>query len=689
MNYIPSVNIENGLPEDFHYIVTPNTEAVWGNIIDSFNSGFHSFSIIGTYGTGKSSFLAAIERELISNSNRLIKNKDVFPCKKYEFLKIVGDYNSLSSLLAQKLGLKAYASSEDVLKSFNDYYNKLKREDKILFLVVDEFGKILEHAAANNPEQELYFLQKIAEYVNFGTHNIIFITTLHQNFSTYSYKLSETQRNEWNKVKGRFKEVVFVEPVEQLLSLTALPTQLNKTFTAATKTAKENIKELYLLAKQYKITTPEFEFETASKFYPLDPISSVCLTYSMQRYGQNERTLFSFLASKDRFSLSTFRPEENRTYNLADVHDYIIFNFFTFLSEANADSMDWRAIRIAIERIESGIVPSEMVDGCLAIVKSIGLLSLFCRNITIDNNLLSEYAIRALGIVNPASYIEKLTVLKIIRYASYKAQYILFEGTDIDIESELYKAASIVPTLSLTVENIGPYVHQKAILAQSAYYKKGTPRYFQYVITNVPYTTGPQGDVDGYINLIFPQADIMTDVLQASNTAERAILYAYFKNTDTIIRHLHEIKKLQYILTNVVLEDRVAQKEINNLLIYEEQRLNHAINDSLFDEQNVEWVYRTHIVKLATPKMLNQYLSYICDDVYSKTPILRNELFNRHKVNSVISSARVNLLQAILDIVDKEDLGFDKKAFPPGKAIYSTLLQATGIIVLQKMAHIF
>lgn len=465
MNYIPSVNIENGLPEDFHYIVTPNTEAVWGNIIDSFNSGFHSFSIIGTYGTGKSSFLAAIERDLISNSNRLIKNKDVFPCKKYEFLKIVGDYNSLSSLLAQKLGLKAYASSEDVLKSFNDYYNKLKREDKILFLVVDEFGKILEHAAANNPEQELYFLQKIAEYVNFGTHNIIFITTLHQNFSTYSYKLSETQRNEWNKVKGRFKEVVFVEPVEQLLSLTA--SQLNKTFTAATKTAKENIKELYLLAKQYKITTPEFEFETASKFYPLDPISSVCLTYSMQRYGQNERTLFSFLASKDRFSLSTFRPEENRTYNLADVHDYIIFNFFTFLSEANADSMDWRAIRIAIERIESGIVPSEMVDGCLAIVKSIGLLSLFCRNITIDNNLLSEYAIRALGIVNPASYIEKLTVLKIIRYASYKAQYILFEGTDIDIESELYKAASIVPTLSLTVENIGPYVHQKAILAQS------------------------------------------------------------------------------------------------------------------------------------------------------------------------------------------------------------------------------
>lgn len=65
-------------------------------------------------------------------------------------------------------------------------------------------------------------MQQLAEFINHQKHdNILLITTLHQNFGAYSKKLSEQQRNEWEKVKGRFKEVVFSEPIEQLLHLAA------------------------------------------------------------------------------------------------------------------------------------------------------------------------------------------------------------------------------------------------------------------------------------------------------------------------------------------------------------------------------------------------------------------------------------------------------------------------------------
>lgn len=47
--------------------------------------------------------------------------------------------------------------------------------------------------------------------------NVILLTTLHQNFNSYAHTLTEVQRQEWNKVKGRFQEIVFNEPVEQLL----------------------------------------------------------------------------------------------------------------------------------------------------------------------------------------------------------------------------------------------------------------------------------------------------------------------------------------------------------------------------------------------------------------------------------------------------------------------------------------
>lgn len=223
MKYNPSINIEYGIDKDFHYIVTPNAQAVTGELLSSFHSGMHSFSVIGTYGTGKSSYLMALERDLFESAHYLIQNRKVFGdnIKGFECLNILGDYSTLSKLLADKLKCNQSDDTKNIFIALSEYCAKLKKENKFLFIVVDEFGKILEHAAKNNPERELYFLQKLAEFVNVPTRNIILLTTLHQNFSAYAGNLTESQRNEWLKVKGRYKELVFSEPVEQLLFLAA------------------------------------------------------------------------------------------------------------------------------------------------------------------------------------------------------------------------------------------------------------------------------------------------------------------------------------------------------------------------------------------------------------------------------------------------------------------------------------
>ena len=140
------------------------------------------------------------------------------------------------------------------------YLNELKRQNKFLFIFVDEFGKILEYAANTNPEKELYFLQTLAEFVNVSSRNVILITTLHQNFGSYAHKLTETQRNEWLKVKGRFKELVFVEPVEQLLFLAAESLTTSKKMA---DDAKENFLEVFSLAKRNKIVSESLTVKTS------------------------------------------------------------------------------------------------------------------------------------------------------------------------------------------------------------------------------------------------------------------------------------------------------------------------------------------------------------------------------------------------------------------------------------------
>lgn len=222
MKFALSTNIKNVQFNDFHYIVTSNSRRVLGSLIADYSSGIHCFTLVGTYGTGKSSFLAALERDLLLNTKSFFENKGQFnDYKKFQTLNIVGDYNTLANLLSDELE----SNSTNVKEFFSRLEQKLiehKKKKEFLLFVIDEFGKILEHAANHNPEKELYFLQQLAEFVNHPKHdNVILITTLHQSFGAYSKKLSEQQRNEWEKVKGRFKEIVFNEPVEQLLYLAA------------------------------------------------------------------------------------------------------------------------------------------------------------------------------------------------------------------------------------------------------------------------------------------------------------------------------------------------------------------------------------------------------------------------------------------------------------------------------------
>ena len=137
-------------------------------------------------------------------------------------------------------------------------------------------------------------MQKFAEFVNVQSNQILLLTTLHQNFSSYAKELTETQKNEWTKVKGRFKEITFVEPIEQILYLASKQIQERKEITIGNNTDK-----LYNLAKETGFISNSISNVTARQLYPLDMFSAYSITSAITRYGQNERSLFTFLFSKE------------------------------------------------------------------------------------------------------------------------------------------------------------------------------------------------------------------------------------------------------------------------------------------------------------------------------------------------------------------------------------------------------
>ncbi len=679
MKFSLSTNIKNVQYDDFHYIVTANARKVLGTILTDYFTGIHSFILVGTYGSGKSSFIVALERDLLLGTNFLFDNKGQFNnYKKFKCINVIGDYNSLTNLLREQLESES-TNSKELFTLLNERIIEHKKKGEFVVLVIDEFGKVLEHAANHNPEKELYFLQQLAEFVNHPKHdNIILLTTLHQNFGAYSKKLTEIQRNEWAKVKGRFIEIVFSEPVEQLLYLAAEQIETsNKQIVS-----RENFDNIVQLAKETKFVNNNFNIKVAESLYPLDILSATVLTQAIQRYGQNERSLFTFLHSKDQYSLSNFEPTATLTYNLAYVYDYILYNFHSYLSEVNADSANWRAMRVALERIEA-LFEIEEVETASKIVKVVGLCNLFGSSVTFDDKALTQYLQLALNIENPKNIIEQLVAYKIIRFAKYKSQYVIFEGTDINLEDELYKATGVVPRPIDFIDELNAFFEFKVVQANEIFYKIGTPRFFEFVVSDKAKELYPVEDIDGYINLVFPRSDSDKEhLIETSLKCKNAVIYVCFNNVSQIVDHLYEIDKLEYIRNHIIDEDNIAEKEIQNQILFEKDMLNQAINHNLISySEEVEWYYKGERKTIISQLEFNKLLSTVCNDIYFLTPVVQNELFNKHKVNSAVSQARGVLLNLLLDdsCVILEDLGMDKDKFPPEKTIYYSLLKNTGV----------
>lgn len=674
--FTTSVNIIRDKESDLNYIPTPNAIRIVNQISNDFKKGRRSFNIIGSYGTGKSAFLWAFQQSAIKRKKYFGIN--LLPNAAIEFINIVGEYKSLRESLAELLEIENSKNITDNIFSelFNRYHD-LGDKNKVLFLLVDEFGKFLEFASKNKPEAELYFIQQLAEFINNPEINIVLFTTVHQNFDAYAISLNQSQKQEWTKVKGRFTEITFNEPVEQLLFLAA--EHLNEK--PSTKKAKMEIKksiELLLKAKAFNVNE-DYINQIAEKLFPLDSVAAYVLTLSLQKYGQNERSLFSFLESTDHTGLYQHTLLGKGFYTIADVYEYLIFNYFSFLnSKYNPDFSAWKSIKSSLEKVESSIEGNFSEHA--KIVKTIGLLNITSLGGSVlDKKFLENYGENCLGIKNSGEIVDELVRKQIIIYRNYSKRFVLFEGTDLDIQSALIEAGGKIDDIIDVVTLLNKYYQLPHVVAKKVMYETGTPRLFEYRITAQPIIESAVGEIDGFINLIFNEKLDAKNIKEFSAECNEAILFGYYKNAKAIKELLFEVEKTKRVI-NENSDDKVAVRELNNIVIHQQNLLTHKIlNNFQGNSSEVVWYFKGMEVIIKTKRDFNSELSKICNKIYSKTPTFNNELVNKHKISSSIHSAKRNYFKALINNWDKPQLGFAETKFPPEKTIYLTLLENNNI----------
>ncbi len=267
----------------------------------------------------------------------------------------------------------------------------------------------------------------------------------------------------------------------------------------------------------------------------------------------------------------------------------------------------------------------------------------------------------------------------------------MWEGSDIDVEARLQEArAQIDPNESLAT-SLTKHFRLRPVVARRHSLQTGTLRYFdvRYVdATNLEtIASEPLGDADGRIlYAITLNADELQSVMSKAATSAIAnlpqVILAIPQETEGLRETIFEVACSKWVQDNTPeLEgDRAARGELQAYMSHSEASVEQALQAFLSPSaSSVEcsWFRGGERAAVSSGRMLQEYLSDVCDKVFSKTPILRNELINRRQISSSAASARRELLSAMLTSGDKRTLGIE--GFPPHVSMYFSLLQETGL----------
>jgi len=220
------------------------------------------------------------------------------------------------------------------------------------------------------------------------------------------------------------------------------------------------------------------------------------------------------------------------------------------------------------------------------------------------------------------------------------------------------------------------------IVARRYTIKNGALRYFQPVFVDAQSYKALNHTPDSpriIYYLSMAQDDEVLFNKEVSQFYSELDIVVLCKNATALRDATAEVLALEYVHHSAkeLHSDPVAQREFKdrfNAAEYAEKSLLRELND---EPQSQKWFWKGKELEIQNKRQLQEQFSSVLEKVYCKTPVLFNELINKDKPSAQAVAARNKLLIAMLHHSKQEDLGFDKKTFPPEKSIYRSILLKT------------
>ncbi|MFC8895857.1 P-loop NTPase family protein [Streptomyces cinereoruber] len=565
-----------------------------------------------------------------------------------------------------------------------------------LLLVIDEFGKTLEHLAGHSQfataRADLFLLQELAEKSAGPKGLPLFMMTLqHSAFLDYAAQSSELQTREWAKIQGRFESITFaphlgdaVQLMRRRLDQSRVSTASRKLISAYAEAAQETWRD-HGLNDVVVLKAQDF-----ADLYPLHPLTAVAAPFLAAQIGQNDRSLSGFLNNDEpntvRRSLATFssdKPRRASSVKLPQLYDFFLESGRTSLL-ASSNASKWIEIESRVTQA-NGLSTEDQ-----SLLRTVGMLNLIDEDGALRATAAMVYyalhepgeAADAEAFATLESQLKSLVARGFLVYRHFNGEYRAWRGTDIDIDGRLKEARSHLDDTAVA-ERLGDYL-PLAVAAGRHSQVTGMLRalFVQVTTAQTKLLKGPDELADHADGLLVFHLGSIEDrpVIESS----LPVVLGVTEEPDLVLRAAYNLVSLEELQRDKTL-DPVARREISERTSGAKRELLELLSAAFFPPtQRATWrLWRSGIAadaetgEVIGSRSLSGLASIACDRVFPATPHIRNEMLGRHELTSQGAKARRELLTAMLQKSGEQYLGIVK--YPAERAMYSGALAYMGL----------
>ena len=707
--YLRSVDIPRDLddPEALDgYILTPSARDATVRIVESLLPGSRqrAFRLAGAYGSGKSAFGLFLARLLQEQGNGPATALLGEACPQIRSLStwrpvvLVGRRVSFTvellaavaaatssldiscSLAAKARSLLASETPPDplhVTALLADVAADLRaRTGAGLLVIVDEMGRFLEYASANSSVEDPSVFQHLAERSGGRAGaDLAVVAILHQGFADYVAGLGSWIEAEWSRVASRYEEIRFDDSTEQSLFMLARALTHERVPVAVRHSAEQTFAQA--VDRGLFAAERDDVVAIAAHLHPLHPAAITTIVCAARRFGQNERSLFSFLLSLEPDGFVRYLHDNpydaEHWYRTANVFDHLAATIAD--SPTNARRERWS---LALDALS---VTVDMTAPHCDVLKTVALLAALepVPGLVATPDTIAWCLGRSTGQV--ASLLDDLTMRRLIFFRPHRKDYSLWSNTSVDLAHWLDQARASVPRPRRLHDVAALPRTGRPVVAHRHYHATGTLRTFDVRLwTGEPPSPS---DADGLILVVplYSDRDRQDAVDALGDVLDDPLTITCFRRVpNSAIEWSYELALWSWLRENCaeLRVDELARTEVAERIAAAETALLDMVGLLASPDAGEPDTWMAGGRTLDVPAHgLSAVVSATCEQVYDRTPVLRNELLNRHKLTSAAASARMRLLEAMVANAAQDRLGI--RGTPPEFAMYLSLLGDPGI----------